>query len=379
MAGPRTGPDAVGVDAAILGRYLADRDVCGSEITVRPIGDGHSNLTYLVSDGTRTVVVRRPPPPPLPRGANDVLREARIIAALAGSRVPVPTVLATAEAGEVFDVPFFVMTYVPGPVFTTRTHYAPGDADSRRSLAESLVDVLAALHDVDWRAAGIRGHPEGATLRQHHRLASLIADDSGCPPARFRDLDAWLIANAPLERGAAPHGAALVHNDYRLGNLIAQDPPRRTVTSVQSRAETRDTTHGSVGRGARSARGVGVAAVLDWELAAVGDPLVDLGYLIASWAEPGGQWTPIEELGSASAEPGFPSRAELAARYAAITGRDLSALPWYVALAYWKLGVLYEYNRRKTLRGEGDPYYAGEDKVEAFLAAADRVRAGYHP
>jgi aminoglycoside phosphotransferase (APT) family kinase protein len=372
MADPRTDPDAVGVDAAILGRYLADRNLCGREITVRPIGDGHSNLTYLVGDGTRTVVVRRPPPPPLPRGANDVLREARIIAALAGSRVPVPTVLATAEAGEVFDVPFFVMTYVPGPVFTTRTHYPPGDADSRRSLAASLVDVLAALHDVDWRAAGLLGRPEGANLRQHDRLARLIADDNGCPPAHFRDLDAWLVANAPLERGAA-----LLHNDYRLGNLIAQNPPRRTVTSVQSRAETRDTTHGSAGRGGGD--GAGVAAVLDWELAAVGDPLVDLGYLIASWAEPGGQWTPIEELGSASAEPGFPSRADLAARYAAITGRDLSALPWYVALSYWKLGVLYEYNRRKTVHGEGDPYYAGEDKVTSFLAAADRVRAGYRP
>lgn len=336
------------VDAATttaLGRWLAEAGVTGADVAVRPIGDGHANITWLVEDTDgRRVVVRRPPPPPTPPGANDVLREARVLAAVGAhgsDAVPVPAVLATAEAGAVLDVPCFAMSYVPGPVVTTDLPPTLATGAARSALAEDIVDRLAALHALPWRALGLHGRPEGANLRQRDRLAQLVAGPDGEPPRAFAPIDAWLVEHAPHESGAA-----LVHNDYRLGNLLlAPEAPR-------------------------------VAAVLDWELAAVGDPLVDLGYLIASWSGPGGPVTPVQALGAASSAPGFPDAAALADRYASATGADLTALTWYVVLAHWKLAVLYEYSRRRYERGDGDPYYAGTDKVAAFLAAADVARRG---
>jgi len=332
------------VDA--LGRYLAERDLTGPAITLRRIGDGHANLTYLATDEAgRAVVVRRPPPPPIPRGANDVVREAGVMLAVGRSEVavPVPRVLAVASEGEVFDVPFFVMSYIEGPTITTALPANLGSPESRRHLGNDLVDRLAALHSLDWRHAELRGHPDGANLRQRDRLALLIAEPDGSPPPAFAETDAWLRARVPAESGAA-----LVHNDYRLGNVLI-DPISPSV-----------------------------AAVLDWELASVGDPLVDLGYLVASWASPGtpeGDLTPIQNLGCASLAPGFPSRTDLIARYAAATGVDVppSRLAWYEVLANWKLAVLYEYSRRRFHAGGGDPYYADGSQVTQFLAAAERA------
>ncbi len=327
---------------AAVTRFLAAHGIDLGPFHVEPVGDGHSNLTYLLRDGSRTLVLRRPPAPPLPPGANDVLREAGIIGALHGSAVPVPEVLATAEAGEVFDVPCFVMTFVPGLVVADRTPEALATADERSRIADGLVDAMVALHEVDWRTAGVRGRPDGANLRQLARFGRLIASADGTPPPEFADLDAWLIAHAPKESGAV-----LLHNDLRLGNvLIAPDPPAR------------------------------VAAVLDWELAAVGDPLADLGYLIASWPERDRAVTPVQAFGLAALEPGFPEAAGLADRYAARSGRALTDLPWHVANAHRKLAVLYEYNRRRAARGEGDPYYADGRAVAAFLEAAEAATRG---
>ncbi|HEY2521110.1 MAG TPA: phosphotransferase family protein, partial [Streptosporangiaceae bacterium] len=242
-------------ELARLAKFLTAARLCDGPVTARPVGDGHSNLTYLVTDGQRQVVVRRPPPPPLPPGAHDVLREAWLIRALAGSAVPVPEVLATAAAGEVIDAPFFVMDYVPGPIATTATPGALRSPADRRRLAGALADTLAALHAVDWRGAGLTdlGHPEGFNTRHLRRMGRLIADTDGQLPADFAELAAWLEAHVPPESGAS-----IVHNDYRLGNLIlAPEPPAR------------------------------IAAVLDWELATIGDPLFDLGYFLASYPAAG--------------------------------------------------------------------------------------------
>jgi len=309
------------LDLGALEGFLRARGLCDGPVTAHRIGDGHSNLTYLVTDGTNSVVVRRPPPPPIPPGAHDVLREAAFIGALAGTDVPVPSVLATDDRG-----PFFVMSYVDGPVVTTAT---PPGLD-RRVIGESLVDSLAALHAVDWRAAGLTGRPEGFNTRHVRRLRPLVAD--AAQPA-FAELGDWLTHNAPPESGAT-----IVHNDYRLGNVILTPPGR-------------------------------VAAILDWELATIGDPLFDLAYFLASWPEPGERLTPTVELGRAALEPGYPSRADLGARYAERTGRDLANLAWYTVLALWKLAVLYEYSHRKAL----DPYYADPALVQSFLTAAQRV------
>lgn len=319
-----------------LARFLGERGICAGPVTTRAIGDGHSNLTFLVDDGSRQVVVRRPPPPPTPPGAHDMLREARLVGAMAGTDVPVADVLAVSQAGEVLDVPFYVMSYVEGHVITTRT---PPVLADRQRIGESLVDTLAALHAVDWRTRGLAdmGRPEGFNARHFRRMGRLIADADGRPPPEFADVDAWLAAHVPPESGAT-----IVHNDYRLGNVIVGPPGR-------------------------------ILAVLDWELATIGDPLFDVGYFLTSYPVAGEPLTPTAELGVAALEEGYPTRAELASRYASATGRDLSGLDWYTALALWKLAVLYEYGRRRAVNGVGDQYYADATLVKSFLEAAQRV------
>jgi aminoglycoside phosphotransferase (APT) family kinase protein len=326
---------------ASLGAFLRERHLCDGPVTAKRIGDGHSNLTFLVSDGTRDVVVRRPPPPPTPPGAHDMLREARLVAALADSAVPVARVLATAEAGVVLDVPFYVMSFASGPVVTTRTPPPLDTPGTRREVGYALIDTLVELHAVDWRAAGLEdlGRPEGFNGRHLRRMGHLVADREGRPPRHFADIDRWLHERVPTESGAA-----IVHNDYRLGNVVLS--------------------------GCAPGR---VEAVLDWELATLGDPLFDVGYFLASVPEAGQGLTPTEELGTALLEDGYPTRSELAQRYAERTGRDLSQLDWYSALALWKLAVLYEYGRRRAVRGEGDPYYADPSLVQRFLDAAHRT------
>ena len=323
-------------DLGRLERFLSGRGIADGPLRTRRIGDGHSNLTYLVS-GSRDVVVRRPPPPPLPAGAHDVLREARLLAGLAGTGVPVPTVRATADAGEIIDSPLYVMDHVAGHVVTTATPDAL--AGCGRAIGESLVDTLATLHAVDWQAAGLAemGTPEGFNGRHLRRMRRLVAGPDGDPPPEFAAVDGWLAAHVPAESGAT-----LVHNDYRLGNVII----------------------GPHGR---------VAAVLDWELATIGDPLFDVGYFLASWPVDGEPLTPTGELGKVVLEPGYPTRQELADRYAARTGRTLSGLRWYTTLALWKLAVLFEYSHRRTVAGHGDPYYADPDLVRSFLDAAGRT------
>ncbi|WP_433781485.1 phosphotransferase family protein [Actinomycetospora sp. CA-101289] len=324
-----------------LTAFLRRHNLVDGPVTTRRIGDGHSNLTYLVDDGEHRVVVRRPPPPPVPPGAHDVLREAELLRGLAGSDVPVPAVLATAGPGEVVDAPLLLMSHVVGPVVTTTTPPALASPAVRREVGAGMVDALAALHAVDWRGTSLEGlgRPEGFARRHLARLRRLVADEDGARPAAFADLDAWLEERAP-----ADGEATVIHNDFRLGNLVlAPEPPGR------------------------------VAAVLDWELATLGDPLLDVAYLLASYPVAGEPLVPTAQLGTAVLEPGWPSREELAERYAAATGRDLARLTWYTVLALWKLAVLYEYSRRRLRHGGGDPYYEDPALVRAFLGAAHRA------
>ncbi len=260
--------------------FLEDREVLAGDITTKPIGDGHSNLTFLVSDGTRSVVVRRPPPPPIPPGAHDMLREAKLLSALSSSPVPVPEVLAVAQAGEVLDVPpFYVMSFADGHVVTTTTPSPLATTEDRRSIGHSMIDTLAELHAVDWRAAGLEkmGRPEGFNARHLQRMRRLVVDDNDRVPEAFADVDSWLQENTPPESGGT-----LIHCDFRIGNVvIAPDSP-----------------------------GGRVAAVLDWELATIGDPLLDVGYFLATVPSPGlpmnphrraqcraaGRWVSVERV-----------------------------------------------------------------------------------
>src|SRR5262249_4037179 len=191
--------------------------------------------------------------------------------------VPTPRVLAIAAAGELLDVPAFVMDFVDGVVITESTPAPSDDQELRLRIAHSLVDTLAALHKVAWREVGLGnfGKPDGFNARQLRRMRSLVAVD-GAVPRSFAALDDWLHAHLPAESGTA-----VVHNDFRIGNMIV------------------DTGAGCV------------AAVLDWELATIGDPLADLGYLLTSYPARGEQLVPTSAMGTAVLEPGYPRRTEL--------------------------------------------------------------------
>jgi aminoglycoside phosphotransferase (APT) family kinase protein len=170
-------------------------------------------------------------------------------------------------------------------------------------------------------------------------MRSLIAAD-GTVPRAFAPLDHWLHAHVPPESATS-----IVHNDFRIGNMIV------------------DIRTGCV------------SAVLDWELATIGDPLADLGYLLASYPVPGESLVPTSAMGTAVLEPGYPSREELLQRYGDRTGADISGVDWYATLAMYKLAALYEYSRRRFEEGVGDPYYADPTLVTSFLTAGERLTA----
>jgi aminoglycoside phosphotransferase (APT) family kinase protein len=250
-------------------------------------------------------------------------------------------VLATLAAGELLDVPVFVMDFVDGTVITEETPAPAANERLRRRIGESLVDTLAALHNVDWVAVGLGdfGKPDGFNARQLRRMRSLIAQD-GVVPKSFAALDDWLQAHVPPESATS-----VVHNDFRIGNMIIETETGR------------------------------VAGVLDWELATIGDPLADLGYFLTSYPMPGEPLVPTAAMGTAVLEPGYPGRTELLDRYADRTGADVSTVNWYATLAMYKLAALYEYSRRRFEEGIGDPYYADPALVSSFLAAGERLAA----
>jgi aminoglycoside phosphotransferase (APT) family kinase protein len=314
-------------------------NVCGPAVTARAVGDGHSNLTYLVSDGRRQVIVRRPPAPPVPPGAHDVVREARLVAALAETAVPVPRVFAIFAAGDMLDVPLVVTEYVDATVITDRTPPPLDTPAARREIALSAVDTLAALHGVDWQARGLAdfGRPTGFNARHLNRVCRLVADPQGELPIPFRSVAERLRRRTPAESGVG-----IVHNDFRLGNLMAaKGPPGRVV------------------------------AVLDWELATIGDPLFDLGYFLSTYPQHGEPLTPITAMGTAVLEDGYPRRDELVLRYFQRTGASPANVDWYSALAQFKLAALYEYGRRRAESSGGDRYFADPDMVSSFLQTAD--------
>jgi aminoglycoside phosphotransferase (APT) family kinase protein len=324
-----------------LEAYLRAEGLLAGPIAERHrIGDGHSNVTELVGDGRRSVVVRRPPPPPLPPGAHDVVREARIQRALQDTGVPVPRILAIEETGEVLGQPFYVMSRLDGIVVTDT---APTVLDGS-AIATALVDTLAALHRVDHVSVGLGdlARPSGDIARHLRRFARMIDPDERGLDGEVGALQAWLSDDPPV-----PAVPAIVHGDYRLGNVMfAATAPAQ------------------------------ILAVLDWELASIGDPLRDLGYLLATYAVPGEPLHALTKMSCAALAGGWPGRAELADRYALATGADVSAVGWYEAMALWKLAVLFEYQRRRVAEGIGDQFYAKSGLVEGFLAAARQITEG---
>jgi aminoglycoside phosphotransferase (APT) family kinase protein len=323
-----------------LAAYLDGLGIGTGPARIEPIGEGHSNLTFVVDrDGAR-VVLRRPPRGPLPPSAHDVLREARLLSALRPHGTPVPEVLATCEDEAVIGAPFYVMAWVDGHVLTEAMPAALGGR--ARRIAECLVDGLVDLHEVDAGAPELVGfgRPDGYLERQLRRFSGLYETNATRPLPDLEAVADWLDANRP---DSPP--CTVVHGDYRLGNVMFAPSPAR------------------------------LAAILDWEMATIGDPLADLGYLTAMWSEPGDPPNAVSDLSSVTRGAGFPGRDFLVERYAERTGRPVEALPWYQVLAIWKAAIFLEGSFRRFGAGTtADPYFASLEAGVPALAALARAR-----
>jgi aminoglycoside phosphotransferase (APT) family kinase protein len=325
-----------------LAAYLDTLGVGTGPARIEPIGEGHSNLTFLVEREGARVVLRRPPRGPLPPSAHDVVREARLLDALKPHGTPAPEVLATCEDEAVVGAPFYVMAWVEGHVLTQSM--PPALAGQAERVAECFVDGLVDLHAVDPYAPELAGfgRPEGYLERQLRRFGGLYETNA---TRRLPDLEAvadWLAANLPE---SSP--STVVHGDYRLGNVMVAPSPTR------------------------------LAAILDWEMATVGDPLADVGYMTAMWSEPSDPPNPVSDLSAVTRGAGFPGRDFLVERYAERTGRSLDALPWYQVLALWKAAIFLEGSFRRFGAGTtADPYFASLEAGVPALAALARERTG---
>jgi aminoglycoside phosphotransferase (APT) family kinase protein len=325
--------DLPGLDLARLRDHLdrARPGLVGGPLTGSLMPGGRSNLTYLVSDGEHEWVLRRPPLGHVLATAHDMAREYRVISALLGSPVPVPGTVLLCEDPAVLGAPFYLMHKVEGTVYRSPAQTSQLPVNVRAQLARTLVDTLADLHRVDPAAVGLTdfGRPEGFLARQVRRWGKQLA------ASRSRDLPG-IEQLAEQLAGAVPHSPApaIVHGDYRLDNVLIRDG--------------------------------GLAAVLDWEMSTIGDPLTDLGLLLVYWDGPTSQESNPTVAG-VGPRYGFPPGHALIGWYATRTGADLSTLPWYVALASFKLATILEGIHYRYVHGL--TVGAGFDQVGVLVPA----------
>jgi aminoglycoside phosphotransferase (APT) family kinase protein len=331
-----------------LRAFLDEHGLGEGELRAQPIGEGHSNVTYLIErEAGEPVVLRRPPRGPLPPSAHDVLREARLLRALQRTAARVPKVLAVCDDAGAIGCPFYVMERVHGEAIVWQTPPALDTPEQRRLIGEELIDALVEIHSVDWRAAGLEGFgkPSGYLERQLRRFGGLWEHNKTRELPAMERVAAWLGEHLPQ----SPQ-ATIVHGDYRLGNtMFAPEPPARLV------------------------------AVLDWEMATIGDPLADVGYMCMFWTETS---DPVQSLraalGNVTRAEGYPTRADLIARYEQRSGRSMTDLRWYVTLALWKSAVFMEGNYKRAVAGStDDPYLKAFGEGVAELAKqAEEVARG---
>lgn len=308
-------------------RELLERErpgLLGGPLSGRLIEGGRSNLTYTVTDGAGTWVVRRPPLGHVLATAHDMKREHRVISALHPTRVPVPRPVLLCEDEEVLGAPFYVMEYVEGTPYRTAGQLAPLGPGRTRTAVLNLVDTLVDLHAVDPAEVGLAdfGRPEGFLDRQLRRWGKQLDASRNRELAGIDELHAALGRELPVS--PAP---TVVHGDYRLDNALISDDES-------------------------------VRAVLDWEMSTLGDPLTDLGLLVM-YSSPLGM--PDSPVSTTAEAPGHPTPAELIERYAARSGRDVSSVSWYTAFAWFKLAVILEgIHYRYTL---GQTIGAGFDRI----------------
>ena len=331
-----------GIDDEGVGAWFSEHvPAATAPLTYRLIAGGHSNLTYSVTDAEgRRWVLRRPPLGQVLATAHDMGREHRIISALGPTDVPVAPAVGLCTDETVNGAPFYVMEFVDGRVIRSHDEAAAMGPEERRRAGESIVDVLAAIHAVDVDAVGLGdlGRKDAYIQRQLKRwYTQFQASDEQVPgglglPAVHR-LHDRLAATVPEQVGTA-----IVHGDYRLDNcMLAED--------------------GSI------------AAVLDWEICTLGDPLADLGLLCVYWADP--DETAVMPQASPTALEGFPRKRELVERYAEVSGRDVSSLDYYVAFGYWKLTCIIAGVYARYAGGAmGD---VGEETVAGFRSMVESL------
>lgn len=336
-----------GVDVVALDAWR-QRELPGVApfVAIERIAGGRSNLAFILTgEDDRRWVLRRPPLGHVLATAHDVVREARIMVAAAGT-VPVPRVVGIAEDDTVLGAPFFVMEFVDGRVLRNAEAAAEAPTVCRAGAGGALVEALAALHaaDVDQLGLGHLRRPSPYIERQLGRWKKQWDATTDGTHSLMDDLHRYLVANAPT--GGVE---VLVHSDPKLDNCVLGDD-------------------GSL------------RALLDWELAAIGEPLADLAMALALWAEPGDDEVALQD--PPTRVGGFAPRVELVERYraAAATPADDDALAYYLTFSYWKLagivqGVRFRLERAAMGDGAPDPApFAAQ--VERLARLADRARSG---
>jgi aminoglycoside phosphotransferase (APT) family kinase protein len=329
-------PDPTGLDLAALRRWLdgAAPGLLTAPLAGELIAGGKSNLTYRVSDGTRSVVVRRPPLGHVLATAHDMGREYRVISALRETPVPVPEAYAWCADDAVVGAPFYVMSLVEGVPYRTADELEALGDNRTREIGEHLVDTLADLHAVDVEAVGLSGfgRPEGFLGRQVRRWGQQLDASRNRDVAGIDELREGLAAAIPPD---AP--GTVVHGDYRLDNVLVTPADR-------------------------------IGAVVDWEMATLGDPLTDVALLltyqrIAAFGVAAG-------VSTAPRAAGYPTRAETVQRYAQRTGRDLGHLGFHEALACFKLAVILEGIHYRHVHGQtvGDGFGGIGAMVEPLVS-----------
>ena len=324
-----------GINAGTVTDWLHNHiDGLRPPVEFRLIPGGHSNLTYLVTDPDRQrFVLRRPPLGKLLPGAHDMAREYRAISALGPTEVPVPQALGFCDDHNVTGASFYVMSFVEGHVLhSERAAVEVYDPDSRHRLGLSLAETLDLLHSVDVDAVGIGnlGRKEdyvGRQLRRWYRQYD--ASRAASVPLVDELYESLMAARPPQQK------ASLVHGDYRLGNCITADSGE-------------------------------IAAILDWEICTLGDPLADVGYMLVTWAEPGDEHQGISSAPSMA--PGFATRGELLECYSSASDLDLSSIDFYAAFSHWKSACIVEGVYARYVKGQKPS--SGVD-VEAIGASVE--------
>lgn len=330
---------------AFLRAHLPPQD---GELIVEKHEAGFSNETFYVSWGTKHWVMRRPPRGDILPTAHDMLREFRVLSGLLPTGVRVPRAEVACEDLSVIGAPFYLMERVEGIVIRDQLPPEFDAMEDRKRIGEELIDALAELHAVDWQSTSLHnlGKPQGFLERQLKRWIGQL--ELTLPRTRplpgIHEVTEWLKAHLPEQSATT-----IVHGDYKLDNVMFAPHPARLI------------------------------AIFDWEMATLGDPLADLGWVICYWGPTGDPPEP-EPKGSnyITSQPGFSSREELIARYEQKTGRTMKHFPFYHTLAVWKLAIILEGLYRHYLEGTASNPKANEFewKVPQLVDRMHRVMAG---